>query len=138
MHTDARNYLMQIRRLDERISEMEASASWAYERATNITAQYNKVAIDHSNDNHHVEENYAELTERIDWMKAQLLSLEADILATISKVPNNEQARLLTNYYCRCWSFEKCAVEMHYSYRHIIRMHRKALNEVDAILASCP
>ena len=120
--------------MEERIKTLEKSAADALERATGTTANYDKVSIDQSHGNPRLEENYVELVERIRWEKAELLRIQKDVTTTIARVKRNEYATLLMNYYILGWSFEQCAVAMHFSYRHITRMHGDALNEVQRII----
>lgn len=125
---------MQLRRIEERIKTLEKSAADALDRATGTTADYEKVSIDRSHANPRLEENYAELVERIRWEKAELLRTQKEVTTTIARVKRNEYATLLMNYYILGWSFEQCAVNMHFSYRHIVRIHGEALMEVQRII----
>jgi len=136
----AKDYMMQIRRMDDRIKALELSAKSALDRATGTTTAYDKLPIDRSHVNPRLEENYAELMERIRWEKAELMRVQEDVTATISKIKRNEYATLLLNYYVLGWTFEQCAVNMHFSYRHIVRIHGEALMEVQRIIDSetCP
>ena len=113
---------------------MELSAANALEKATGTTVDYDKVSIDHGYCNPRLEENYVELVERIRWEKAELLRIQKDVTTTIARVKRNEYATLLMNYYILGWTFEKCAVEMSYSYSHICKMHGDALLEVQKII----
>ena len=130
----AKDYMMQIRRMDDRIKALELSSKSALDRATNTTTAYDKLPIDRSHVNPRLEENYAELMERIRWEKSELMRVQKDVTTTIARVKRNEYATLLTNYYILGWSFEQCAVAMHYSYSHICRMHGDALLEVQQII----
>jgi hypothetical protein len=136
----AKDYMMQIRRMDDRIKALELSAKSALDRATGTTTDYDKLPIDRSHVNPRLEENYAELMERIRWEKSELMRVQEDVTATISKIKRNEYATLLLNYYVLGWTFEQCAVNMHFSYRHIVRIHGEALMEVQRIIDSetCP
>ena len=125
---------MQIRRMDDRIKALELSSKSALDRATNTTTAYDKLPIDRSHVNPRLEENYAELMEHIRWEKAELMRVQEDVTATISKIKRNEYATLLLNYYVLGWTFEQCAVQMHFSYSHICRMHGNALQEVQRII----
>ena len=125
---------MQIRRMDDRIKALESSAKFALERATNTTTAYDKLPIDRSHNNPRLDENYASLMETIRWDKSELMRVQKDVTTTIAKVKRNEYATLLTNYYILGWSFEQCAVAMHFSYSHICRMHGAALLEVQRII----
>ena len=130
----AKDYMMQIRRMDDRIKALELSAKSALDRATGTTTAYDKLPIDRSHVNPRLEENYAELMERIRWEKSELMRVQKDVTTTIARVKRNEYATLLTNYYILGWSFEQCAVAMHFSYSHICRMHGDALLEVQRII----
>lgn len=136
----AKDYMMQIRRMDDRIKALESSAKFALERATNTTTAYDKLPIDRSHNNPRLEENYASLMETIRWEKSELMRVQESITATISKIKRNEYATLLLNYYVLGWTFEQCAVQMHFSYRHIVRIHGEALMEVQRIIdkETCP
>ena len=125
---------MQIRRMDDRIKALESSAKFALERATNTTTAYDKLPIDRSHNNPRLDENYASLMETIRWDKSELMRVQKDVTTTIARVKRNEYATLLTNYYILGWSFEQCAVQMHFSYSHICRMHGAALMEVQRII----
>ena len=120
--------------MDDRIKALESSAKFALERATNTTTAYDKLPIDRSHNNPRLDENYASLMETIRWDKSELMRVQKDVTTTIAKVKRNEYATLLTNYYILGWSFEQCAVQMHFSYSHICRMHGAALLEVQRII----
>jgi DNA-directed RNA polymerase specialized sigma subunit len=64
-----------------------------------------------------------------------LVDLKKEIMNTIRLVTDAEQQTLLEKRYLCFLSWEKIAVEMHYSIQHIYRMHDEALNVVDTILA---
>jgi len=64
-----------------------------------------------------------------------LVDLKKEIMNTIRLVADSEQQTLLEKRYLCFLSWEKIAVEMHYSIQHIYRMHDEALNVVDKILA---
>ena len=120
--------------MDDRIKALESSAKFALERATNTTTAYDKLPIDRSHNNPRLDENYASLMETIRWDKSELMRVQKDVTTTIARVKRNEYATLLTNYYILGWSFEQCAVQMHFSYSHICRMHGAALLEVQRII----
>lgn len=63
-----------------------------------------------------------------------LVDLKRDIMRTIRSVANDEYQTLLEKRYLCFLSWEKIAVEMHYSIQHIYRMHDEALTEVNVLL----
>ena len=60
--------------------------------------------------------------------------LKKEIMATIRAVSDVELQTLLEKRYLCFLSWEKIAVEMHYSIQHIYRMHDTALSCVAAIM----
>lgn len=66
--------------------------------------------------------------------KSDLWGAKMDILDTISKVQDAKLSRLLYLYYVESKTWEEVAVELHYSWRHTLRRHGQALQEVDKIL----
>lgn len=56
-----------------------------------------------------------------------LVELKKDIMAVIRSVTNVELQTLLEKRYLCFLSWERIAVEMHYSIQHIYRMHDEAL-----------
>lgn len=63
-----------------------------------------------------------------------LVELKKEIMATIHAVSDVELQTLLEKRYLCFLSWEKIAVEMHYSIQHIYRMHDTALSSVAAIM----
>jgi hypothetical protein len=63
-----------------------------------------------------------------------LVDLKKDIMNTVRLVADVEQQTLLEKRYLCFLSWEKIAVEMHYSIQHVYRMHDDALKVVDSIL----
>lgn len=64
----------------------------------------------------------------------RLVELKNDIEEVISKVNDETCRRLLILRYVDCKTFEKIAVEMHYSYMQVCRIHGKALNSVKNVI----
>ena len=71
--------------------------------------------------------NYAEysrlLYKRID----ELLEINKEIVSAISKVEDTTLRSLLTARYVNFNTWEQIAVDMNYSYVHVLRLHDKAL-----------
>lgn len=54
-----------------------------------------------------------------------------EIAAVIQRVDNPNYRTLLEYRYLACMKWEEIAVKMHYSWRHIIRLHGEALNVIE-------
>jgi hypothetical protein len=63
-----------------------------------------------------------------------LVELKKEIMHTIHSVSDVELQTLLEKRYLCFLSWEKIAVDMHYSIQHIFRMHDQALSKVSAIM----
>lgn len=67
-----------------------------------------------------------EISERI----RQLSSVYVQILSAIDTVDDISLQNLLHRRYIEGQTFERIAVEMHYSWRHVHRQHKQALSEI--------
>lgn len=66
-----------------------------------------------------------ELNESIDL----LIDLKADAIRRIDEMDNDVSRILLTNRYILGKTWEQTAVDMHYTFQHIHRLHGQALQE---------
>lgn len=85
-----------------------------------------------------VEDKVFRLSEKAAKVKAaeiDALAVRQEIFETIMQVPNDE-GTLLHKKYIELKSFEQIAVDMHYSYRHVLRIHKRALHLVSEIIMS--
>lgn len=60
----------------------------------------------------------------------QLSSVYVQILSAIDTVDDISLQNLLHRRYIEGQTFERIAVEMHYSWRHVHRQHKQALSEI--------
>lgn len=67
-------------------------------------------------------------------VRSELWRVQAEILDVISQVQDSVLFNILTSRYLDGRSFEWIAVNVNYTYRHVINLHGKALAEVQAIL----
>lgn len=75
--------------------------------------------------------------KRLQLIEAELKAVEVrqEVFDLVIKVPGDEGAVLYARY-VELKSFERIAVDMNYSYRHIHRIHGRALHLVDQIMMS--
>mgnify|MGYP001427493037 CR=1 FL=1 len=66
------------------------------------------------------------MNEKID----QLLDVKAEIEQAIDRVEDDTLRLLLRLRYMKGMTWERIALEMHYSYMHVCRLHRLALQKV--------
>ena len=67
-----------------------------------------------------------EINERI----KKLSELYMRILSVIDTVDDINLQNLLHRRYIECQTFEQIAADMHYSWRHVHRQHKKALSDI--------
>ena len=66
-----------------------------------------------------------------DWCEAKL-----DIEKAIHTVESDKLRLLLRYRYINGWTFEQIAVQMHYTWRQINRLHKKAINVIECHIDS--
>lgn len=130
----AKEFLMRARRLQARIAQLEDAKAGAWERSTYST-QSSGTASGNPGAYGRRTEVYGEYVDKIDEERARLIQIKAEILEVVNQVPDNALAALLTAYYINGKTWEQTAVELRYSYRHLVHvLHPRALCAVEAIL----
>lgn len=134
---NAKEYLQQARTLDMRIKSKLQQIESLNELATSCTVVYSDMPRNPNRDGSRVERSVLKIIEVEEGLKRDvedLVELKKDIMAIIRSVSNVELQTLLEKRYLCFLTWEKIAVEMHYSIQHIYRMHDDALRSVAAIM----
>ena len=130
----AKEFLIRARRLQARIDQLEDAKAEVWERST-YSAQSSGTASATSGAASRRTETYSAYVDKIDSERARLVQVKTEILELVNKVPDNTLAALLTAYYINGKTWEQTAVELQYSYRHLVHvLHPRALCEVESIL----
>lgn len=130
----AKGFLMRARRLDARLKTLREARELAWSRATSVTPKLSKAAAKGA-DISRKPEDFSALAAECEKQERELDSVQAEILSVISEIPDNTLAALLTAYYVNGETWEEVAVELHYSFYHVVtRLHPKALDAVTEIL----
>ena len=131
----AKEYLQQLDTLRDEIESTNLALEKIFTEAQGIKAiVYDKDKVQVSPDNH--SENFmiklAELGE--DYARMQMrFKLERDKrIAMINSLANPIHVRILRKRYIDGKTFEEIAVALHYTYRHVTRLHGSALQEFTA------
>ena len=125
-------WLLQYRRLDERIDRLEkAKARWI-ERATKMSAPSDGMPRGSSVSDTvgQTASKVADLQVEIDRGIARLVDLRRQMETAIGTVEDSLLRELLERRYIDGDTFEVIAVDMHYSWRNILRKHGKALSAI--------
>ena len=134
-------YLGQARFLDMRIQSKIQQIDSLRELATSCTAVLSDMPKSPNHGESKVERCVMKIIEVQEGLKDDidsLVELKKEIMATIHAVEDVELQTLLEKRYLCFLSWEKIAVEMHYSIQHIYRMHDEALSAVTEILEGRP
>lgn len=130
----AKYYLSRGRWIEREITALMQTRDETRSRLTHITQNYDSDGAQTTKDPHKFDallELEFKLDERID----ALYAVKAEILETISKLEDGRERLALQLYYIDMKSWEQVAVEMHYSWRQIMNIRKRAIRNVDAIIA---
>ena len=125
------------RTLDMRIKSKLQQIESLNELATSCTIVYSDMPRNPNRGGSKIERAVLKIIKVEESLKhdvENLVELKKEIMATIRAVSDVELQTLLEKRYLCFLSWEKIAVEMHYSIQHIYRMHDTALACVAAIM----
>ena len=131
----AKEYLLQLDTLRDEIESTNLALEKIFTEASGIKAiTYDKDRVQVSPSNH--AENFmvklAELGDEYAQMQIKY-KLERDKrIAMINGLSNPIHVRILRKRYIDGKTFEEIAVALHYTYRHVTRLHGSALQEFSA------
>ena len=131
----AKEYLQQLDTLRDEIESTNLALEKIFTEASGIKAiKYDKDRVQVSPSNH--AENFmvklAELGDEYAQMQIKY-KLERDKrIAMINGLSNPIHVRILRKRYIDGKTFEEIAVALHYTYRHVTRLHGSALQEFSA------
>ena len=134
---EAKEYLQQVRRAKIHIDSLQEEIETMKELAISIGAisQGEKVMSSVSQDKMtdiicKIEDRMAELKDKV----TEYIQLRAEVMATISKVDNDDYQQILYKRYCQMKKWEEIALEMSYTYQWVCKLHGRALEEIREIL----
>ncbi len=131
-NAEKKHYLGQYKIADNQIDQLlEELARWKA-KSTAVSPVYSDVPKGHNGADRmadavaRIVELEDEITERID----ALVNMRRQIEADIATVPDGRLQQLLRYRYIDGMTWERIAVEMHYSYMQVCRLHGRALDEM--------
>ena len=130
---NAKDYLLQARYLDERITSKTQQIASLNDLATRCTSTFSDMPRNPNHGGSKIENcviKIIELEENIKKDIEKLVDLKSEIMSVIKAVPNVEYQTLLEKRYLCFITWEQIAVDMNYSMQHIHRMHSSALKEI--------
>lgn len=129
----AKQWLNRGRRIDQEISKLMETKALIEARLTSITQSYDSDGAQTTKDPHKFD-RLVEIDSLISERADELTRTKAEILTTINQLPDSRQRMVLISYYIDGKTWEQTAVDLHYSYMHIMRIHGYALVEIEKML----
>lgn len=130
---NAKDYLLQARYLDERITSKTQQIASLNDLATRCTSTFSDMPRNPNHGGSRLEDCIIKIINLEDSLKKdieKLVDLKREIMGVIKAVPNVEYQTLLEKRYLCFITWEQIAVDMNYSMQHIHRMHSSALKEI--------
>ena len=129
----AKQWLNRGRRIDQEISKLMETKALIEARLTSITQSYDSDGAQSTKDPHKFD-RLVEIDSLISERADELTRTKAEILTAINQLPDSRQRLVLISYYIDGKTWEQTAVDLHYSYMHIMRIHGYALVEIEKML----
>lgn len=130
---NTKDYLLQARYLDERITSKTQQIASLNDLATRCTSTFSDMPRNPNHGGSRLEDCIIKIIDLEDSLKKdieKLVDLKREIMGVIKAVPNVEYQTLLEKRYLCFITWEQIAVDMNYSMQHIHRMHSSALKEI--------
>ena len=133
----AKEYLRQYGQIEREIERLLDERQRWVDLATRITPAYSDAPAGGSGGDGKIPaavEKIVEQERRIDAKIAEMTKLLDEIEKLLGEVGNPDYRLLLELRYLQGLTWEQIAKKMHYSWRHIIRLHGKALLQMQDVM----
>ena len=131
---DTKTYLQQISRLDRMINNKLSEISQLRELAMSVSAVKNEERVQTTPNFDKIGTAYCkieEMEEKLDKLIDEYVDKKNLIISQIDGIENETYYEILFARYIEKKTFEKIADEMTYSWRQVIRLHGRALQEFE-------
>lgn len=127
-----KEWLNRGRLLDLQINKLLAERDRTFDLAIKVTGsiQEDKVQTSKKNTSEMRFVKYTSYTDKIDKRVDELVEIKQEILSAINEVEDPTLRTLLQLRYINFETWEQIAIDMHYSYMQVCRLHGKALEKV--------
>lgn len=126
-----KQYLLQVKLLDEKIQVNKETLDALRAKLTNITSKLNDVKVQSSNQSN-FDETLADVIDtesKLTRDMCKYIRLKYKILSEINAMEDNTLSVILFKRYILNKSLNQIAKELNYSYDHLRHLHLKALRE---------
>lgn len=133
----AKEYLNQIHNAEKGIKELQDEIHTLEALATSTTVSGQSEKVLSSGTKEKMADTVVLIDEKVSELQDKtqaLIKLRTEVMMIISKVCDMDYQQILYKRYCQSKKFEEIAVEMTYSWRWVIKLHGRALDEIDKII----
>ena len=130
----AKQWLNRARRIDREIRALEEVISSTRKRLESVTQSYSGDGTQSSKDPHKFD-RLVELESLVNEKIDEQIQIKTEILEAISQIRDRRQRIVLTEYYLNMKTWEQVAVEINYSWRQVMNIHGRALQEMQRIIS---
>lgn len=135
---NAKEYLGQAYRLDQHIKDRLVQLSQLRALTQQITTAYDREVVSRTRNVHALEDSVIRLMEAEEDMNREIdrfVDTKMDISQIIAKVRNENYRLILEKRYLCFMTWEQISKDMNYTNRWLRKMHDRALDVVDRLLA---
>jgi DNA-directed RNA polymerase specialized sigma subunit len=130
----AKQWLNRARRIDREIRTLEEVITSTRERLESVTQSYSGDGAQSTKDPHKFD-RLVELESLVNEKIDEQIQIKTEILEAISQIRDRRQRIVLTEYYLNMKTWEQVAVEINYSWRQVMNIHGRALQEMQRIIS---
>ena len=130
---NAKQFLSRGRWIEREITSLIRTRDETRDRLTHITQNYDGDGAQTTKDPHKFD-SLVELEDKIDERIDELCAVKTEILDTICKLEDSRERLALQLYYIDMKTWEEVCVEMNYSWKQIMRIRKRAIANVEALL----
>jgi DNA-directed RNA polymerase specialized sigma subunit len=130
----AKQWLNRARRIDREIRTLEEVITSTRERLESVTQSYSGDGAQSTKDPHKFD-RLVELESLVNEKIDEQIKIKTEILEAISQIRDRRQRIVLTEYYLNMKTWEQVAVEINYSWRQVMNIHGRALQEMQRIIS---
>lgn len=136
----AKDYLMQCRQIEQQIRQIDIEIQQLRDEQILLRSPWPDGQPHGTGKSDPVGNQAAKIADQIQKLEVKQLKKRgelwlkrSEIIETIGLVQDARLNRLLWLQYVQGVSFKEVAVDMHYTYRHVISLHGEALKQIDEI-----
>ncbi|MHB1154527.1 MAG: DUF1492 domain-containing protein [Eubacteriales bacterium] len=133
----AREYLLRMYKLDQDIKSKIDQIEALKDLATNCSSVLTGMPRNPSKKHDAMADAVCRIVDLHDELNnelAQLVIYKADAISIIHRIKNSEYRLILEKRYINYLPWETIAVELRYSESWVLKLHRKAIEAVDAVM----